>query len=84
MFLNPEYFKKLKMRLPLYNIPRYIDCSKNSGDFLLLPRGVLEKIKALLNSAEVEYEIADEREKGSSIEIKFYGTLFVNQKTAFN
>lgn len=84
VFLNPEYFKKLKMHLPLYNIPRYIDCSKNSGDFLLLPRGVLEKIKALLNSAEVEYEIADEREKGSSIEIKFYGTLFENQKTAFN
>ena len=38
----------------------------------------------MLNSAEVEYEIADEREKGSSIEIKFYGTLFENQKTAFN
>lgn len=84
VFLNPEYFKKLKMHLPLYNIPRYIDCSKNSGDFLLLPRGVLEKIKALLNSAEVEYEIADEREKGSSIEIEFSGTLYENQKAALN
>lgn len=33
VFLNPEYFKKLKMHLPLYNIPRYIDCSKNSVQF---------------------------------------------------
>ena len=30
VFLNPEYFKNLRMHLPLYNIPRYIDCSKEN------------------------------------------------------
>lgn len=38
-FLNPEYYKNLRLHLPLYNIPRFIDCSKENAECLLLPRG---------------------------------------------
>ena len=48
VFLNPEYFKKLRMHLPLYNIPRYIDCSKETDSELILPRGNLAEITEML------------------------------------
>ena len=44
VFMNPGYFKNLKMHLPLYNIPRFIDCSKEDEKCLLLPRGNLNQI----------------------------------------
>ena len=34
VFLNPEYYKNLRMHLPLYNIPRFIDCSKEIEKYL--------------------------------------------------
>ena len=64
VFLNPEYFKNLRMHLPLYNIPRYIDCSKENDDYLLLPRGNLSKMIEKIKEAKAEYEITDERETG--------------------
>ena len=82
VFLNPEYFKKLQMRLPLYNIPRYIDCSGKTENALLLPRGNLAQIEKLLKDCDVPYEITDEREQGIRIEINFTGKLYDEQKAA--
>ncbi|MFC2386745.1 DEAD/DEAH box helicase family protein, partial [Treponema socranskii] len=82
VFLNPEYFKKLQMRLPLYNIPRYIDCSGKTENALLLPRGSLAQIEKLLKDCDVPYEITDEREQGIRIEINFTGKLYDEQKAA--
>lgn len=64
VFLNPEYFKKLRMHLPLYNIPRYIDCSKETDSELILPRGNFAEITEMLKKAEVEYTISYDRETG--------------------
>ena len=82
VFMNPEYFKNLKMHLPLYKIPRYIDCSKQNDDFLLLPRGNLTKVLEILKSANAEYELKDERETGVKINISFNGDLYEEQKGA--
>ena len=82
VFMNPEYFKNLKMHLPLYKIPRYIDCSKQNDDFLLLPRGNLTKVLEILKSANAEYELKDERETGVKINISFNGDLYKEQKEA--
>ena len=82
VFMNPEYFKNLKMHLPLYKIPRYIDCSKQNDNFLLLPRGNLIKVLEILKSANVEYELKDERETGIKINISFNGDLYKEQKEA--
>ena len=40
-FRNPEFYKKQAMRLPVYNIPRVLDCSYEDPDFMGIPRGVL-------------------------------------------
>ena len=82
VILNPEYFKNLRMHLPLYNIPRYIDCSKENEDYLLLPRGNLSKVIEKIEEAKVEYEITDERETGQEIDLHFNAELYDEQKDA--
>lgn len=70
------------MHLPLYNIPRYIDCSKGNDDYLLLPRGNLSKMIEKIKEAKAEYEIIDERETGQKIDLHFNANLYDEQKTA--
>lgn len=82
VFLNPEYFKNLRMHLPLYNIPRYIDCSKENEDYLLIPRGNLSNVIEKLEEANAKYEITDERETGQKIDLEFTGKLYDEQKGA--
>lgn len=80
VFLNPEYFKNLRMHLPLYNIPRYIDCSKENDDYLLLPRGNLPKVIEKLEEANVKYEITDERETGQKLIYNLLENFMMNKK----
>ena len=82
VFLNPEYFKKLKMHLPLYNIPKYIDCSKETDSELILPRGNLAEIADMLKKAEVNYKISDARESGDEVDVVFKSELYEEQKSA--
>lgn len=82
VFLNPEYYKNLRMHLPLYNIPRFIDCSKEIEKYLLLPRGNLQTIVDIIKEAEALYEISDVRETGAAIEIENKVSLYDEQKIA--
>ena len=82
VFLNPEYFKNLRMHLPLYNNPRYIDCSKENDDYLLLPRGNFPKVIGKIEEANAKYEITDERESGQDIDLQFNAELYDEQKDA--
>lgn len=82
VFLNPEYYKKLRMHLPLYNIPRYIDSSKETESELVLPRGNFAEITDMLKKAEVEYEISDDRETGNEVDVVFKSELYEEQKAA--
>ena len=81
-FLNPEYFRNLQMRFPLYNIPRYIDCSGETENTLLLPRGNIDQIQKLLNDCNAPYKITDEREQGVRIAVDFTAELYAEQKAA--
>ena len=82
VFLNPEYFKNLRMHLPLYNIPLYIDCSKENDDYLLVPRGNFPKVIGKIEEANAKYEITDEREIGQEINLHFIAELYDEQKAA--
>lgn len=82
VFLNPEYYKNLRLHLPLYNIPRFIDCSKENTECLLLPRGLLDETLETLKSANAGYEILDKRESGTKIELAFKAELYDEQKLA--
>ncbi|MCR4955022.1 MAG: DEAD/DEAH box helicase family protein [Treponema sp.] len=82
VFLNPEYFKNLRMHLPLYNIPRFIDCSKENEKYLLLPRGNLQTVLDKIIAVGADYHLTDNRETGDLIDIKDNISLYEEQKTA--
>ena len=82
VFLNPEYYKNLRLHLPLYNIPRFIDCSKENRECLLLPRGLLDETLETLKSANAGYEIEDKKESGTKIDLAFKAEFYDEQKLA--
>lgn len=82
VFSNPDFYKTERMRLPVWNKPRYIDCSKETPEELLLPRGCLEEIKSCLDNLNVVYEFSDNRTKGTTQNFSFNGTLKENQTEA--
>lgn len=84
VFHNPEFYRAQKMRLPIYNKPRYIDCSEENMDVLSLPRGCLEKATAIISDLGVSYNETDNRNKGVDIDVNFTGTLNENQNDAFS
>lgn len=53
-FKNPEFYAKLGMRLPVYNLPRIISCSEMADDYLILPRGCEESAINFLRENNVE------------------------------
>ena len=83
-FANPEFYKRQKMRMSVYNIPMVIDCSKEDDKYLKLPRGTFEYLCDLCNDQNVKIKIKDKRNKGNIIDVKFNGTLREEQEIALN
>lgn len=81
-FKNPEFYAKLGMRLPVYNLPRIISCSEITDDYLILPRGCEESAIYFLRENNVEVEIQDKTNPGQPIEVDFNGELYPGQKQA--
>lgn len=75
VFKNPEYYARQKMRLPVYNIPRFIDCADKNDTELILPRGCLEEIIVCCKESDCELEIEDKTQGGEAIAVSFYGEL---------
>lgn len=81
-FKNPEFYAKLGMRLPVYNLPRIVPCSEMTDVFLMLPRGCEEAAIDFFKSNDVEARIDDKTNPGARIEVEFNGSLYEEQKRA--
>lgn len=81
-FKNPEFYAKLGMRLPTYNIPRIISCSELTDDYLLMPRGCYEDVIQFFQQHNVEVGIEDKRTNGAEINVSFKGSLRPEQEAA--
>lgn len=81
-FKNPEFYAKLGMRLPVYNLPRIISCSEIMDDYLILPRGCEEAATDFLKSNDVEVRIDDKTNPGQRIDVEFMGSLYEEQQRA--
>lgn len=81
-FKNPEFYAKLGMRLPVYNLPRIISCSEITEDYLILPRGCEESAINFLRENNVEVEIQDKTNPGQPIAAEFNGQLYPEQEQA--
>lgn len=81
-FLNPEFCKKQAMRLPVYNVPRVIDCSYEDDHYIGIPRGCTDALTELLEQYEVSFFFDDKRCAGHSVDVDFNGTLREEQLPA--
>ncbi|MFH5881196.1 TOTE conflict system archaeo-eukaryotic primase domain-containing protein [Liberiplasma polymorphum] len=82
--LNPEYYKKKAMRYSTYQTPRIIELFKEDNESLYLPRGLLDKIINELKTANVDYDLIDDRQsKIIPRQIKMHVDLYNHQKVLF-
>ncbi len=81
-FQNPEFYKKQKMRFSTHATPRIICCAEVVDDYLSLPRGCLDDLKALLDEYGVKLNIEDKRFAGRDEDFVFNGTLNDEQEDA--
>lgn len=83
-FANPEFYKKQRMRMSVYNIPMVIDCSKEDEKYLKLPRGTFEYLKVLCDENDIKMNITDKRNSGLLLDCKFNGKLRKEQEEALS
>ena len=81
-FKNPEFYAKLGMRLPVYNLPRIISCSEITDDYLIVPRGCEESAIDFIRENNVDVEIQDKTNPGLPISVEFNGQLYPEQEQA--
>lgn len=83
-FANPEFYKKQRMRMSVYNIPMVIDCSSEDEKFLKIPRGTLEYLQILCKENDIKINLKDERTVGIKINVDFNGCLREEQQKALD
>lgn len=81
-FANPAFYKAQAMRLSVWDKPRVIGCAENCPQHIPLPRGCLEPVQTLLREQGIGWELLDECQKGSPLELEFSGQLRADQKAA--
>uniref|UniRef100_UPI002647E954 DEAD/DEAH box helicase family protein n=1 Tax=uncultured Muribaculum sp. TaxID=1918613 RepID=UPI002647E954 len=77
-----EFYAKLGMRLPVYNLPRIISCSEITDEYLILPRGCEDSAMDFLRENNVDVEIQDKANPGMPITVEFNGQLYPEQEQA--
>lgn len=81
-FANPEFYKRQRMRMSTYEIPRFIFSGELTNEEIILPRGVLDKVKEILQKAKAQLVISEERTKGKKLKVSFNGELRAQQGDA--
>lgn len=83
-YLNPDFFKAQRMRLPTYDKPRFIASHEENETHIAIPRGRLGKLRDMLKQCGVQFRICDRRNTGTRTDISFNGTLREEQYRAFS
>lgn len=81
-FQNPEFYKAQAMRFPVWDKPRVIGCAENFPKHIGLPRGCLDDVLALLEENGIQASIHDKRSLGQPLDVRFAGTLRIDQEAA--
>lgn len=83
-FANPEFYKKQKLRMSVYNVPMIIDCSKEDDKYLKLPRGTYDYLESLCKTNNIKIIKTDNRFKGKKLNVTFNGKLRNEQQKALD
>ena len=81
-FQNPEFYRAQAMRLSVWDKPRVIGCAENYPRHVALPRGCLDAAQDLLRENTIRCDLRDERNAGEPVDVRFVGTLRIDQEAA--
>ncbi|MBW6513531.1 MAG: DEAD/DEAH box helicase [Candidatus Syntrophosphaera sp.] len=81
-FQNPEFYRAQAMRMPIYNLPRVINLSSETDEYLIIPRGCLEDLSKLVSTLGILLIQKDLRFPGEPINATFAGKLSSEQLLA--
>lgn len=81
-FPNPEFRIKQAMRLPVYGVPRILDCGYEDDAYLGIPRGCKDALLEMLGEYGVPAVFQDHRCAGRAIDVSFRGALRPEQEAA--
>lgn len=74
-FQNPAFYKNQAMGLSNFANSRYIYLGRDEGEYIRIPRGLLEDVTAKCDKAGIVNHIQDERCWGNAIRVSFQGQL---------
>ena len=78
-FQNPAFYKNQAMGLSNFANSRYIYLGRDEGEYIRIPRGLLEDVTAKCDKAGIVNHIQDERCRGNAIRVSFQGQLKESQ-----
>jgi superfamily II DNA or RNA helicase len=81
-FQNPEFYRAQAMRMPIYNLPRVINLSSETDEYLAIPRGCFEDISKLVSNLGISQIQKDLRFLGELVNFTFVGKLSSEQLLA--
>ena len=81
-FQNPEFYKKQRMRLSTAITPRIITCAEELAQFVSLPRGCTPEVEQLLQEHQITFQLEDECQLGTPLDLRFHGDLTPIQSEA--
>lgn len=81
-FPNPRFYELQRMRMATYPHPRFIFSGELREDRILLPRGVLGRVTAILQKSGALITIVDQRVRPKKIKADFSGELTIEQAKA--
>lgn len=81
-FPNPVFYKNQAMGLSNFENYRYIYLGSDEGEYIKVPRGILENITEGCEKDGIEYKIDDKRSIGHPIHVEFIGELKESQNLA--
>lgn len=81
-FYNPEFFIRQKQRLSTYKTPRIVSSFELNERYIVLPRGLLEKLIQFFDKHQVTVQIEDKRHGEAITQMIFYLKLRPEQQKA--
>ena len=78
-FSNRQYYQNQAMDMPNYDESRFIYLGSDEGKYIVLPRGLREKVLNGFDKSGIKYEIEDKRSDGHTINVSFKGKLRESQ-----
>lgn len=80
---NPEFYERQRRRASTWNIPRFLRSYDETLDGgLVLPRGMLGTVEALVSQAGSRLELVDDRVQGEHQDLRITATLRPEQQSA--